>query len=74
MFYILYNLSTVVLNEAFCHWWYPGTHLDGDQDLTWSLAMASPELQQCVTSCKHIAENTKQYNDFQKVSTVTVTP
>ncbi|TSY27763.1 Acetylcholine receptor subunit gamma [Bagarius yarrelli] len=36
------------------------------QDLTWSLAMASPELKHCVTSCKHIAETTKQHNDFQK--------
>ncbi|XP_026781416.2 acetylcholine receptor subunit gamma isoform X3 [Pangasianodon hypophthalmus] len=39
---------------------------DTVQDLTWGLAMASPELQQCVASCKHIAESTKQHNDFQK--------
>ncbi|XP_046733070.1 acetylcholine receptor subunit gamma [Silurus meridionalis] len=42
--------------------------LEGDtiQDLTWSLAMASPDLQQCVASCKHITERTKQHKDFQK--------
>ncbi|KAL7851319.1 hypothetical protein AOLI_G00216750 [Acnodon oligacanthus] len=41
--------------------------LEGDtlQDLSSSLAMASPEVQQCVASCKHIAESTKQQNDFQ---------
>ncbi|KAG9278197.1 acetylcholine receptor subunit gamma [Astyanax mexicanus] len=43
------------------------TTLEGDtvQDLSSSLAMASPEVQQCVESCKHIAESTKRQNDFQ---------
>ncbi|GAA6090873.1 acetylcholine receptor subunit gamma isoform X1 [Tachysurus ichikawai] len=43
-------------------------NLEGDtvQDLTWTLAMASPELQQCVASSKHITESTKQHTDFQK--------
>ncbi|KAM9322107.1 acetylcholine receptor subunit gamma [Pholidichthys leucotaenia] len=33
--------------------------------LSASLARASPELKQCVASCKHIAETTRQHNDFQ---------
>ncbi|XP_062843317.1 acetylcholine receptor subunit gamma [Trichomycterus rosablanca] len=39
---------------------------DTQQDLSSSLAKASPELQQCVASCKHIAESTRQQNDFQR--------
>ncbi|XP_043079761.1 acetylcholine receptor subunit gamma [Puntigrus tetrazona] len=35
------------------------------QDLEFSLASASPEVQQCVSSCKHIAESAKHQNDFQ---------
>ncbi|KAK3513821.1 hypothetical protein QTP70_028863 [Hemibagrus guttatus] len=43
-------------------------NLEGDtvQDLTWSLAMASPELQECVEASKQIAESTKQHTNFQK--------
>lgn len=33
--------------------------------LTISLAKASPELKKCVASCKHIAETTRQQNNFQ---------
>ncbi|XP_038125517.1 acetylcholine receptor subunit gamma isoform X1 [Cyprinodon tularosa] len=36
------------------------------EDLSVSLAQASPELRQCVASCKHIAETAKQQNNFQK--------
>ncbi|XP_059419268.1 acetylcholine receptor subunit gamma-like [Carassius carassius] len=35
------------------------------QDLESSLASASSEVQQCVSSCKHIAESAKHQNDFQ---------
>ncbi|XP_077078472.1 acetylcholine receptor subunit gamma [Siphateles boraxobius] len=35
------------------------------QDLESSLASASSEVQQCVSSCKHIAESVKHQNDFQ---------
>uniref|UniRef100_A0AAX7V423 Cholinergic receptor, nicotinic, gamma n=1 Tax=Astatotilapia calliptera TaxID=8154 RepID=A0AAX7V423_ASTCA len=35
------------------------------QHLVNSLAKASPELKQCVVSCKHIAETARQQNDFQ---------
>ncbi|TRY69737.1 hypothetical protein DNTS_035417 [Danionella cerebrum] len=35
------------------------------QDLESSLAAASLELQQCVSSCKHIAESAKHQNNFQ---------
>uniref|UniRef100_A0A3Q3D0Q8 Cholinergic receptor, nicotinic, gamma n=1 Tax=Haplochromis burtoni TaxID=8153 RepID=A0A3Q3D0Q8_HAPBU len=35
------------------------------QHLVNSLAKASPELKQCVASCKHIAETARQQNDFQ---------
>ncbi|XP_030629312.1 acetylcholine receptor subunit gamma [Chanos chanos] len=35
------------------------------QDLETSLAQASVEVQQCVASCKHIAENIKQKNNFE---------
>ncbi|KAL0966468.1 hypothetical protein UPYG_G00295650 [Umbra pygmaea] len=40
--------------------------LDGDtaQNLAASLAQASPEVRQCVASCKHIAESARQQNDF----------
>ena len=33
-----------------------------------SLVNASPELKQCVASCKHIAETARQQNNFQNVS------
>ncbi|XP_077370425.1 acetylcholine receptor subunit gamma [Festucalex cinctus] len=33
--------------------------------LSLSLAKAAPELKQCIASCKHIAETTKQQNKFQ---------
>ncbi|XP_054625410.1 acetylcholine receptor subunit gamma isoform X2 [Dunckerocampus dactyliophorus] len=33
--------------------------------LSVSLAKAAPELKQCVASCKHIAETTRQHNNFQ---------
>lgn len=33
-----------------------------------SLAKASPELRQCVASCKHIAETARHQNNFQNVS------
>lgn len=32
------------------------------------LAMVSPQLKQCVASCKHIAETARQQNNFQNVS------
>ncbi|KAM8838413.1 acetylcholine receptor subunit gamma [Synchiropus picturatus] len=35
------------------------------EQLTASLAKASPELRQCVASCKHIAETARQQNNFQ---------
>ncbi|XP_061878754.1 acetylcholine receptor subunit gamma [Entelurus aequoreus] len=35
------------------------------EKLGYSLAKAAPELKQCVASCKHIAETTKQHNIFQ---------
>lgn len=49
---------------------YPDGGLKGGtaEDLRVSLAQASPELRQCVASCKHIAETAKQQNNFQKVS------
>ncbi|KAF0047026.1 hypothetical protein F2P81_000659 [Scophthalmus maximus] len=41
--------------------------LDGGtaEQLGTSLAKASPELKQCVASCKHIAETARQHNNFQ---------
>ncbi|XP_037537615.1 acetylcholine receptor subunit gamma [Nematolebias whitei] len=41
--------------------------LSGDtaERLSLSLAQASPELKQCVASCKHIAETTRQQSNFQ---------
>uniref|UniRef100_A0A673AM25 Cholinergic receptor, nicotinic, gamma n=1 Tax=Sphaeramia orbicularis TaxID=375764 RepID=A0A673AM25_9TELE len=41
--------------------------LDGGsaEQLSVSLARASPELKQCVASCKHIAETAKQQSNFQ---------
>ncbi|XP_077413740.1 acetylcholine receptor subunit gamma [Vanacampus margaritifer] len=33
--------------------------------LSLSLAKAAPELKQCIASCKHIAETTRQQNNFQ---------
>ncbi|XP_053186680.1 acetylcholine receptor subunit gamma [Scomber japonicus] len=35
------------------------------EQLSTSLAKASPELRQCVASCKHIAETARHQNDFQ---------
>ncbi|XP_047445700.1 acetylcholine receptor subunit gamma [Mugil cephalus] len=35
------------------------------EQLSTSLAKASPELKQCVASCKHIAETARQQNNFQ---------
>ncbi|XP_074507205.1 acetylcholine receptor subunit gamma [Sebastes fasciatus] len=35
------------------------------EHLSASLANASPQLKQCVSSCKHIAETTRQQNNFQ---------
>uniref|UniRef100_A0A8D3CUN2 Cholinergic receptor, nicotinic, gamma n=1 Tax=Scophthalmus maximus TaxID=52904 RepID=A0A8D3CUN2_SCOMX len=35
------------------------------EQLGTSLAKASPELKQCVASCKHIAETARQHNNFQ---------
>ncbi|XP_021178311.2 acetylcholine receptor subunit gamma isoform X2 [Fundulus heteroclitus] len=35
------------------------------EQLSVSLAQASPELRQCVASCKHIAETARQQNNFQ---------
>ncbi|XP_032420737.1 LOW QUALITY PROTEIN: acetylcholine receptor subunit gamma [Xiphophorus hellerii] len=35
------------------------------EQLSVSLAQASPELRQCVESCKHIAETARQQNSFQ---------
>lgn len=47
----------------------PDDGLEGGtaQHLVNSLAKASPELKQCVASCKHIAETARQQNDFQSV-------
>ncbi|XP_036410811.1 acetylcholine receptor subunit gamma [Megalops cyprinoides] len=41
--------------------------LDGDtaHDISISLAQASVEVQQCVASCRHIAESARQQNAFQ---------
>ncbi|XP_035384279.1 acetylcholine receptor subunit gamma isoform X1 [Electrophorus electricus] len=36
------------------------------EDVSVSLALASAEVQQCVTSCKQIAESIKQQNHFQR--------
>lgn len=38
------------------------------EQLSASLVRASPELKQCVASCKHIAETAKQHSNFQNVS------
>ncbi|XP_029309624.1 acetylcholine receptor subunit gamma [Cottoperca gobio] len=35
------------------------------EQLSASLAKASPQLKQCVSSCKHIAETARQHNNFQ---------
>uniref|UniRef100_A0A8C4D9S4 Cholinergic receptor, nicotinic, gamma n=1 Tax=Dicentrarchus labrax TaxID=13489 RepID=A0A8C4D9S4_DICLA len=35
------------------------------EQLSISLAKASPELKKCVASCKHIAETARQHSDFQ---------
>lgn len=44
--------------------------LDGatTEQLSISLAKASPEVRKCVASCKHIAETARQQNNFQNVS------
>uniref|UniRef100_A0A6Q2Y315 Uncharacterized protein n=1 Tax=Esox lucius TaxID=8010 RepID=A0A6Q2Y315_ESOLU len=44
----------------------PYSGLDGGtaQDLRASLAQASPEVRQCVASCKHIAQSARQQNSF----------
>lgn len=43
--------------------------LEGEtsEQLSISLAKASPEVKKCVASCKHIAESAKQQNSFQNV-------
>lgn len=38
------------------------------EQLSASLAKASPQLKQCVASCKHIAETARKQNNFQSVS------
>lgn len=38
------------------------------EELSASLAKVSPELRQCVASCKHIAETARHQNNFQNVS------
>lgn len=38
------------------------------EQLSISLAKASPELKKCVASCKHIAETARQQSNFQNVS------
>lgn len=50
----------------------PGDGLEAGtaEQLGASLAKASPELKQCVASCKHIAETARQQNNFQNVSSV----
>lgn len=47
-----------------------GRDLDGvsAEKLESSLAKLSPELKQCVASCKHIAETARGQNHFQSVS------
>lgn len=49
--------------------WNPDAGLEGGtaEQLGASLARASPELRQCVASCKHIAETARQQNSFQNV-------
>uniref|UniRef100_A0A8C9R3I8 Cholinergic receptor, nicotinic, gamma n=1 Tax=Scleropages formosus TaxID=113540 RepID=A0A8C9R3I8_SCLFO len=42
-----------------------GLEVGQEQDVAASLAHASPEVQQCVTSCKHIAESTREQSCFQ---------
>lgn len=42
------------------------------EQISTSLAKASPELRKCVASCKHIAESTRQQNNFQNVRFVQV--
>lgn len=44
------------------------------EQLSTGLARASPELTKCVASCKHIAETTRQQNNFQNVSFVLLLP
>lgn len=38
------------------------------EQLSTSLAKASPDLKKCVASCKHIAEAARQQSNFQNVS------
>lgn len=40
------------------------------EQLSTSLARASPELRKCVASCKRIAESTRKQNNFQNVRSV----
>lgn len=40
------------------------------EQLSASLARASPELRKCVASCKRIAETTRLQNNFQNVSSL----
>ncbi|XP_037837865.1 acetylcholine receptor subunit gamma isoform X2 [Kryptolebias marmoratus] len=44
---------------------HDGLSGDSAEQLSVSLARASPELKQCVASCKHIAETTRQQSNFQ---------
>lgn len=44
-----------------------GMEAETSEQLSISLAKASPEVKKCVASCKRIAESTKQQNSFQNV-------
>ncbi|KAI3374997.1 hypothetical protein L3Q82_021527, partial [Scortum barcoo] len=44
---------------------HEGLEAGTTEQLSASLVKASPEVRQCVASCKHIAETTKQQSDFQ---------
>uniref|UniRef100_A0A8C4GDE9 Cholinergic receptor, nicotinic, gamma n=1 Tax=Dicentrarchus labrax TaxID=13489 RepID=A0A8C4GDE9_DICLA len=44
---------------------YDGLEAGTAEQLSISLAKASPELKKCVASCKHIAETARQHSDFQ---------
>uniref|UniRef100_A0A8C1PZT0 Cholinergic receptor, nicotinic, gamma n=1 Tax=Cyprinus carpio TaxID=7962 RepID=A0A8C1PZT0_CYPCA len=63
---IFYFMWFLALNLFFCGL-TSENGLGGNtaQDLESSLASALPEVQQCVSSCKHIAESAKHQNDFQ---------
>lgn len=49
-----------------------GLEVGTAEELSTSLAKASPELKQCVASCKHIAETAKQQSTFQNVSSTVI--